>query len=99
VALGSLALFIGGYLYSEHEDLIDELIEPSSPPGFASPQALIPSSASAPPNVIATEALPPAMSNLPAERRIAPAAKPAVAYAGMDAIGRRPSIVQVYDPG
>jgi hypothetical protein len=98
VALGSLALFIGGYLYSEHENVIDEWFEPSSPPGFVSPQALNPYPVAGPPAVM-TDLAPPAVPNRPAERAIDPATKPTIAYAGMDAIGRKPSIVQVYDPG
>lgn len=98
---GGALLVIGGYVYSELEDGLEELILPSianSPASFQSPY-----DANVPPlNMRNSSLLSPNNEPVAVKRPDAPrneSARQPLSYRGFDAIGRYPTLVQVLNPG
>ena len=82
-------LIVSSFIYSEFQDDIDEIINPPiSPPAVNLGTGIAPSSDPRP--------------AFPTSRPLTtprPAVRPALSYSGLDAIGRFPTLVQVFNPG
>jgi hypothetical protein len=109
IGAGAAVLIIAGYLYSEYEEDIEELFAPSlttpaapgsridarstSPANFASapPEPARPSQ-SVPDRQAPIQQRPGQLRSTAPERRT-------LSYRGFDAIGRFPTVVQVFKPG
>ncbi len=89
VGVGGVLLVIAASVYSEFQDDIEELISPPIPPPTVDlGTGIAPQSDPRP-------ALP--TSRPPTTPR--PTVRPALSYSGLDAIGRFPTVVQVFNPG
>ena len=103
IGIGAALLLIGGYVYSELEDNLEELFSPSLTNSPANLQTF--SGANLPMTDMASNSLHASSGTEPAPQRRpdVPAAKePArqpLSYRGFDAIGRYPTLVQVLNPG
>lgn len=103
IGIGAALLLIGGYVYSELEDNLEELFSPSLTNSPANLQTF--SGANLPMTDMVNNSLHTGSGTEPAPQRRPdvpagnqPARQP-LSYRGFDAIGRYPTLVQVLNPG